>query len=1290
MAPSGNGEAMTVSVSPSWLSDPARVWPVVIDPTVVIGGATQDCTLDVSNQTTSECASTSLAIGGPGPGDHALLQFSLAGAVPAGAENLSATVQLYQFQAHGVVGIRESQVTRAWTNNATWDTYDGTNAWTTPGGDSTCNAPLWCGMGSIGTGVGWYSIPVNDTWLNGGPNYGLLLGQRSGLGSTGPAEVYSSDYSDPTYWPQLTVTYWMPQTGHRPFYTESGSGLSDSVALAANVESGNVTVDQSDVSMPGIGLPLEVGRTYNSWNAWSGEAGAFGVGWSMDTGQDVYLAPQPDQSVNYTAPTGFTVNYQHNADGSYTTPPGMDNTLVKNGDGTYTLTDHASQEALHFNSSGLLTSDVDRAGNTISYTYTQNPTCGAELTSITDTQGRTTSLAYDSTLCVVSSITDPAGRVSTYGYTTTSCTLPASLPHPSACLASSTDPDRHTTGYAYASGTAFVDQITDPMGNETTISYDSSTQRVSSITAVTDISTGTGLTTSFGTTGSTATVTDPNGHTTSYTFDSQSRLSSVTDANNHTAYVTWTGDDQVATTKTPSGNTTTFNYDSNNNLTETDLQNGAKTTATYNTPSSVAGYQYLPDSATDAQGNTTHYAYYSTGLVQTVTDPSGHTQSFVYDSRGRTTSETDENGHTTTHSYDATTGLPSQDTPPCPDGSTTRPCSGSQTALGITSYSFYNTNLEDTVTNGNGKVTTYTYDAMGRVTGIGYADGGSIGYSYDADGNVTAMTDATGTTTYTYNNLNQLTKKTLPNAQTISYGYDNAGNLTSKTDSGGTTAYGYDPANEVTSVTDRANRAYSVGYDQDGNMTSLGFPNGVTQQMSYNTNGQLSAISAAKSGYPALTSFSYSYTNPASGQLTLLPYTVTGTSGATQNLTFDTSNSLTQDILKSSRGAQTGSYFYGYDAAGNLTCKQSGGTAGTACASQSGKTSFSYNANNELTAASGGMTMSYTYDGNGDRVSSSDGTTYSLNAAGQITSIAPQGGSAVSMAYTGIGETQRIGRGATSYQYDGSGVNKQTDSLGDTYFTTLPDGSVLSETVPSGTYAGTYYYLSDGAGNVAALADSTGAITDSYSYDPLGNATTTGSVPNPFTFGGMTFDSATGFYYTGSGYYDPANGQSFGCQDVGWVDPGEDGCGEDESQATYCSNVAAHGYSDSSQCGPQHIDVISQPGPAGIDPVHSLRFTHHQLAVWIVGLEMYLAGEGAETLALASSGAGVSLAIVGFIIQIAGRAVEAYLHMAEIKCEHYHVIEITINTVRIPVVGGEFPTRIDTSCYDWQPNAVVY
>ncbi|HZU14438.1 MAG TPA: hypothetical protein VFB58_16480 [Chloroflexota bacterium] len=102
---------------------------------------------------------------------------------------------------------------------------------------------------------------------------------------------------------------------------------------------------------------------------------------------------------------------------------------------------------------------------------------------------------------------------------------------------------------------------------------------------------------------------------------------------------------------------------------------------------------------------------------------------------------------------------------------------------------------------------------------------------------------------------------------------------------------------------------------------------------------------------------------------------------------------------------------------------------------------------------------------------------------------------------------------------------------------------------------------------MAGLTDSSGDLVDQYSYDPLGNIrSSTTPVANPFTFQGGMHDSATGVYYTGSGYYDPANGQAFGCQDQGWVDPGEDLCGEDEPFATYCRNLVLHSGSASTAC----------------------------------------------------------------------------------------------------------------------------
>jgi hypothetical protein len=78
------------------------------------------------------------------------------------------------------------------------------------------------------------------------------------------------------------------------------------------------------------------------------------------------------------------------------------------------------------------------------------------------------------------------------------------------------------------------------------------------------------------------------------------------------------------------------------------------------------------------------------------------------------------------------------------------------------------------------------------------------------------------------------------------------------------------------------------------------------------------------------------------------------------------------------------------------------------------------------------------------------------------------------------------------------------------------------------TGGSTYYYLTDGGGSVVGLTDSSGNLVDQYSYDPQGNYTSqSGSVPNPFGYGGMTYDSSTGLYSTGDGggYYDPSVGQ---------------------------------------------------------------------------------------------------------------------------------------------------------------------
>jgi RHS repeat-associated protein len=142
------------------------------------------------------------------------------------------------------------------------------------------------------------------------------------------------------------------------------------------------------------------------------------------------------------------------------------------------------------------------------------------------------------------------------------------------------------------------------------------------------------------------------------------------------------------------------------------------------------------------------------------------------------------------------------------------------------------------------------------------------------------------------------------------------------------------------------------------------------------------------------------------------------------------------------------------------------------------------------------------------------------------------------MTYTGGGQSRRTVNGpagsAATYQYDLTGMGSSITGGSTTYYTTGPDGELISERIPVGA-AGcgsssngycTYYYLYDGLGSVVGLADSSGTIQDTYSYDPEGNFVSQSQpVPNVFGYTGAVWDSKTSLYQMGERYYDPRTGR---------------------------------------------------------------------------------------------------------------------------------------------------------------------
>ena len=121
---------------------------------------------------------------------------------------------------------------------------------------------------------------------------------------------------------------------------------------------------------------------------------------------------------------------------------------------------------------------------------------------------------------------------------------------------------------------------------------------------------------------------------------------------------------------------------------------------------------------------------------------------------------------------------------------------------------------------GNGTATIYGYDALDRVTNITHRapGGGTLSqftYTYDGHGQRLSMSMLAGTDSLGYDAAGQLISTTLPGGATYLYQYDAAGNRTAVNANGPVTNYTVDGMNQyIAAGTD------SLGYDADGNLIS--------------------------------------------------------------------------------------------------------------------------------------------------------------------------------------------------------------------------------------------------------------------------------------------------------------------------------------------------------------------------------------------------------------------------------------------------------------------------------------
>lgn len=883
-------------------------------------------------------------------------------------------------------------------------------------------------------------------------------GQRE-AGPTGPTGFPDGPaYCGYACCEEFTFCYYGPEGG--PFYYEELAAGGDnesefcvpcflgrliSFILPVDAPTGNFWHTFDDLSVPGRGMPLDLTRTYNSMSA--ATDGPFGFGWSFPYGMSLSFPDATHVVVNQG--NGSQVTFTEQSGGTYTAPPRVTATLEHNEDGSWTFV-RRHRDTFSFDSSGKLTQEKDLNGYVTALAYNGS----GQLTTVTDPSGRKLTFAYSGSH--ISSVTDPLGRVVTYAYDgegnltdvadvnggNTHFTYDSEhrmltmrfpdqapgVPGSTGAVVSNkydsqgrvieqTDQLGRTTKFEYsgeplgeAGGTT---TITDPKGNVIVQNY----QYGELLSETKGYGTPQAATWTFGydpaTLGMTS-VTDPDGHTTTSTFDSEGNTLTTTDALGRTTTNTYDALNDLLTSTDPLGVTTTMTYDAHGNLLSTSrpltgTSEAQTSTYTYGDPSHPGDitamtdpegntwkYTYDADgdrtSTTNPLGDTTTSTYNAVGWLMSTTSPRGNvsganpasfTTTYAHNNFGQITETVDPLGHKTTSQYDPDQNLIASTDP---DGNTTTytyDAADEQTVVhradGTTlQITYWPDGTVKEQIDGAGHATLYEYDPLGRLSAVTDPLGRTTRYGYDAAGNRITVTDPEGrVTTTTYDVANEPTSITYsdgktPNVTGITYDAD--GQRTGETDGSGTWSWTWDSLHRLTSVTEGNNGTVKYQYDLRNDVTWITYPDGHSVTRGYNTAGQWTSVTDWLGN---TTKFSYD----PDGNLTT--ETLPSTTGITDTSTYAADDTLSS--MDDKRGAET--LF-----AANYTRDGNSQLTGDSSQPES-ENGYGYNALNQLCYAGAGTgsctsppsgATQYQYD-SADNLTKMGSTTQTFDAADELT-----------------------------------------------------------------------------------------------------------------------------------------------------------------------------------------------------------------------------------------------------------------------------------------------------------------
>ena len=413
--------------------------------------------------------------------------------------------------------------------------------------------------------------------------------------------------------------------------------------------------------------------------------------------------------------------------------------------------------------------------------------------------------------------------------------------------------------YGYDPSTAGVTSVTDPNGDTTTTTYDALGDVLSTVDPLLRTTSAT-----YNSFGEPLTKEDGTGVTTTYTYNSDGDVTSVSTPLTGTMplqhqvtdyyYADTSHPGDVTSMKDPDGQTWTYTYDSYGDQQTVEDPLGDVSTTCYNADGwKTASYTPLAGSITcgSPPPTSSYRTLYSYGLTGGGTDEFGDVQTV-----------TDPLGHTTKYTYDADRNVVTETDG---DSNTTtyvydldneqteiERADSPQTTL-ISDFNADGTVHYQEDGKGN-KMLAYGYDSLGRVTSEEDADSHTTTYTLDGDGNVAAIQlsggncsagPPTGCITNTYDADDELKTVTYSDGVTPDISnltYDGDGRRLTMTDGTGTTTDAYDSLGRLTSEENGAGVSVGYGYDLKSQLTSITYPSSHTVTYGYDYAGRLTSV----------------------------------------------------------------------------------------------------------------------------------------------------------------------------------------------------------------------------------------------------------------------------------------------------------------------------------------------------------------------------------------------------------------------------------------------------------------